>query len=507
MPWPPPGARGLACQPRAAEAHAATGAQPSVLIFLQASPLLLLVAVLAARRGGPLAPVLAALALAVPAAAASLAGGASLIPFLLTEALRGAWLALAPAAITAAGLLFHEAVTGEAEAQQAVPRARSHAELFTAVFLLGPFFETVTGFGIGVVFSLSAMRRLGVPAPAAAALSLLSQVLIPWGALGPGTLLGAALAGVDLRAFGAWTSAASAAWLLLLLPLFWRLAREAGLSGTVRERAGDAITMVVLVTLLVGANLLATVEVAGLIALSPPLLVRLFREGRGVPDARARRAALPYLALSLLLLATRLVPPVQAALTAHGMLRPYPDLPGIATLHHPATMLALVALPVLAVRSEGRWAALARAAARARMPIILLFLYVVLARWLGASGAAASLAGALAASAGPVAMPFVTPVLGAAGGFFTGTNVGSNSILMPIQSALAGKQGFPPAFLPALQNFTGSALCILAPMRISATAALAADGTTEADLYRRLWWTGAAALLAALGWIAALRLG
>jgi lactate permease len=480
-----------------------------MILFLQAAPLIVLVAVLVLARGrlGAAAPVLAALAVAIPAAWVSLPAGTALPPFLAAEALRGAWLALAPAAITAAGLLFHEAVTGEAEARPTAPGARGHAALFTAVFLLGPFFETVTGFGIGVVFSLSAMRRLGVPAPAAAALSLLSQVLIPWGALGPGTLLGAALAGVDLRAFGAWTSAASAAWLLLLLPLFWRLAREAGLGGTARERGEDAVTMLVLVTLLVAANLLATVEVAGLIALSPPLLVRLLREGRGLADARARRAALPYLALSLVLLATRLVPPVQAVLTGHAVLRPYPDLPGIAVLHHPATMLALVALPMLASRREGRRAALARAGARARMPILLLVLYVVLARWLGASGAAASLAGALAASAGPVALPFVTPFLGAAGGFFTGTNVGSNSILMPIQSALAGKQGFPAAFLPALQNFTGSALCILAPMRISATAALAADGTTEADLYRRLWWTGLAAVLAALGWIAALRLG
>ena len=122
---------------------------------------------------------------------------------------------------------------------------------------------------------------LGVPPPAAASLALLSQVLIPWGALGPGTLLGAALAGVDLRAFGAWTSAASALWLLLLLPLFWRLSAEAGLAGSARERLADAATMVLLAALLVGANLVATVEIAGLVALSPPLLARLWAEQGG----------------------------------------------------------------------------------------------------------------------------------------------------------------------------------------------------------------------------------
>ncbi len=467
-----------------------------MLIALQAAPLLVLIAVLAARRGGPTAPVLAALALAVPAAAVSLGAGVPLVPFLLAETLRGAWLALAPAAITLAGLLFHEAVSRPGSAMGGPQQGRSHARLFTAVFLLGPFFETVTGFGIGVVFALSAMRRLAVPAPAAASLALLSLVLIPWGALGPGTQLGAALAGVDLRAFGAWTAAASALWLMLLLPLFWQLSAEAGLAASPREKAADALTMAALAALLVAANLLATVEVAGLIALSPPLLLRLLAEEGGLPGRGAWRTAMPYVGLALLLLLTRLVPPLADALTAVAVLRPWPDLPGFALLHHPATMLALVACAMLAARGGWRDAA-GKAAARSRLPVLLMLLYVVFARWLGASGAAASLARALADATGPGLLPYVTPLLGAAGGFFAGTNVASNSILMPIQTALAGKQDFPAAFLPALQNFTGAAFCILAPMRIAATAALAADGTEESALYRRLWWTGVSSLVAA----------
>lgn len=477
-----------------------------MLLLAQAAPLLVLVAVLASRRGGPLAPVLAALALAVPAAALSLGEGMGRAPFLASETLRGAWLALPPAAITVAGLLFHEAVSSGA-AWQRGPAERSHARLFTAVFLLGPFFETVTGFGIGVVFSLSAMRRLAVPAPAAAALALLSLVLIPWGGLGPGTQLGAALAGVDLGAFGAWTAAASALWLLLLLPLFWRLAREAGLGGTPLEKAADAASMAGLAALLVGANLIATVEVAGLIALAPPLLLQLLRETGGLPDRAARRAATPYVALAAVLLATRLAPPLAGAMTAVAVFRPWPDLPAFALLHHPASLLAAVAALVLALRGVGFRAPAGRALARARMPVLLMLLYVVLARWLAASGAAAALARALAEATGPELLPFVTPLLGAAGGFFAGTNVASNSILMPIQAALSAKQDFPAAFLPALQNFVGSAFCIVAPMRIAATAALAADGTEEADLYRRLWWSGASSLVAACICVAALRPG
>lgn len=94
--------------------------------------------------------------------------------------------------------------------------------------------------------------------------------------------------------------------------------------------------------------------------------------------------------------------------------------------------------------------------------------------------------------------PFVVPLRANAGGFFAPANVGSNSILMPVVAALA--VDLPAAFVAAVQNFTGSALCMVAPMRLDATAALAADGTAPGAIGRRLWPTGASAVL--VGWVA-----
>lgn len=463
-----------------------------MILLVQAAPLAAIVGLLASGRADPLRAVLVALALAVPAAAVSVPPGTALAPLLAEEAARGAFLALQPIAVTLAGLVFHGAVSArprDASGDGAV----SHARLFTVCLLLGPFFETVTGFGVGAVFALGDLHALGVTGPAGAALSLFSQVLIPWGGLGPGTLLGAALAGVPLRALGAWNAVLSAAWLLTLLPVFWRLATEAGLPPSRRDRIEAAATILALGALLVAANLLATVEVAGLLALGPPLLWQ-FRHRIVRPGAA--RAAAPYLALAAVLLATRLVPGAAAALTSVAVVQPWPDLPGFALLHQPGMLLGAVGLGVLAT-VRGRCAILRAALARGARPAALMLGYVVLARLLGGSGAAAALARALAASAGP-ALPFVVPLLGAAGGFFAATNVGSNSILMPIQSAMA--LPLPAAFVAAVQNFTGSAFCVVAPMRLGATAALAADGTAPGAIGRRLAAAGAAAV--AVAWVA-----
>ncbi|WP_439580112.1 hypothetical protein [Elioraea sp.] len=463
-----------------------------MILLIQAAPLGAIVALLASGRADPLRAVVVALVLAIPAAAVSVPEGVMLAPLLAEEAARGAFLALQPIAVTLAGLLFHGAVSARPRDAEA-DGAAIHARLFTVCLLLGPFFETVTGFGVGAVFALGDLHALGIVGPAGAALSLLSQMLIPWGGLGPGTLLGAALAGVELRALGAWNAGLSAVWLLTLLPVFWRLAAEVGLPARPRDRAEDAATLVVLGGLLVAANLLVTVEVAGLLALGPPLVWRL-RHRLARPGGL--RAASPYLALSAVLLATRLLPGVPERLTSVGMIRPWPDLPGFALLHQPGMLLGAVGLCALAT-VHGRRDILRHVGRRGARPAALMLGYVVLARLLGGSGAAAALAGALAAAAGP-ALAFVVPLLGAAGGFFAATNVGSNSILMPVVSALA--LPLPPAFVAAVQNFTGSALCMVAPMRLGATAALAADGTTPGAIGRRLWPAGATAVL--VGWTA-----
>src|SRR3546814_15127026 len=67
---------------------------------------------------------------------------------------------------------------------------------------LSVFFESITGFGIGIIVTAPLFMALGFAPLRAAFLSLLGQCAVPWGALGIGTILGSELTGVPVERMG-----------------------------------------------------------------------------------------------------------------------------------------------------------------------------------------------------------------------------------------------------------------------------------------------------------------
>lgn len=461
-----------------------------MLLVIQSIPLLVLVGLLASRRAAPPVAAAAALAASLPAIALTLPAGAGLAGFLVTATLHGTWLALAPIAVVTAGLLFHGAVARPAEA---APAPATRTMLFTTAFLAGPFLESVTGFAVGVVFALGQLRAAGLRGPAAIAVGLYALLLVPWGGLGPGTFLGAALAGVDVGEMARANAWLSAAWLVAMLAIFWRLAGRLGLPADAATRVVELGWVLALGGLLVGAHEVLPVELCGIAATGPLLLARNRARLR---DAKARRAALPYLALTASLLGTHLLPGIGPWMTAVE-LRPVAGLPGFA-LNHAAVVLGAVAAALLAARADAP-AVVRGALARARRPALAMLLFVVLARWLAAAGVAGSLAGALAAAAGPAA-PFTAPVLASAAGFFIGTNVGSNSATMPLVAALSAGTRLPPALLPAIQNFCGSACAMLSAPALALAFGVAGERADPPAVWRLIWPLAPAAIV--VSWIA-----
>lgn len=460
-------------------------------LLLQSAPLLLLVGLLLSGRAGPLPAVLAAIAVALPAAYVSLPAGVSFPGFVVEEALRGAFLASQPIGVVVGGLLFHAAVEGRggaAQARPATPRA-----IFTATLLMGVFMESVTGFAVGAVFALAALRAMGIGGAPAAALALLSLCLIPWGGLGPGTSLGAALVGVPAQDIAALTALPAAAWLLVLGPVCWRLCAAAGVPVPAAERLAQGAMLAAMAAILVLGHLVLPFEILGILAAGVPLLVALWLADppRGAEGwDRAARAMAPYVLLTVALLAARAVPHPPA-------FRPYETLPSFP-LTHVAVVLLVVAAGLLALRdAPGRRAR--TALHKALRPAAAMLLYVLLARLMAGSGATAALAQAAADALGAAA-PYAVPVLGLAGGMVTGSNVGSNAALMPVQKALGLAAGMPPLLAPAVHNFAGAAGAGMSFAVTALVCGLLADGTRPVAIWRLLLPSILAVV--AIGWAA-----
>jgi lactate permease len=465
-------------------------------LLLQSAPLLLLLGLLVSGRAGPLAAVLAALAATLPAAFVSLPAGAGFLPFLAEEALRGLFLAVQPIGVVVGGLLFHAAV--ERRADPTAPALATPRAIFTATLLMGVFMESVTGFAVGAVFALAALRGMGIGGAPAAALALLSLCLIPWGGLGPGTALGAALVGVPAQQLATLTALPNAAWLLALGPVCWRLSAAAGVPVPWEERLAQMAMLAMMAVILVAGHWVLPFEVLGILAAGAPLLFALWRADPprdGAAWARAGRALAPYALLTVALLGARAVPDPPA-------LQPYASLPAFPVTHV-AIVLLVVSAGLLALSDAPRRRA-GGALRRAVRPALVLMLYVLLARWMAGSGATGALAQAAAAALGEAA-PYAVPPLGLVAGLVTGSNVGSNAALMPVQKALGLAAGLPPLLAPAVHNFVGAAG---AGMSVGVTAlicGLLADGTRPAQVWRLLLPSIAAVLLA--GWAAMVLLG
>ncbi len=452
------------------------------MLLIQALPLIALVALLATGRAGPVLSCAVALVLALPAAWLGLPDVARFSGFIGRSVLEGAWLAVIPVGIITGGLVFHAGVHHHAARRDSAPGEVSPGvradRLFTAAFLLGPFTEAATGFGVGTVFAVGAVRSLGLAGAPAAAIGLMAQTIIPWGGLGPGTSIGAALASIDPQALASRNAALLAASWLLLLPLFWWWCSLAGVRISWRTRLGQAGWLLGMGALLVAGHRILPWQLCGLLATGLTLAARLLLAAPPRNRAERRSAVVvsgPYILLTSLLLASQLWHTAPA-------LQPFANLPSLP-LNHAMTSIWLAAGIMLAVSGHGpRF--MVRAMARARRPAAALLGFVVLARVLSNAGIPVALAAALVAGFGAAA-PFASPILAVMSGFFAGTNVGANSAMMPLQAALGQAAGLGGAVLPAVQN--GTLALVISPQLTAVAAGLAGGDVTPARIWRIMW--------------------
>jgi lactate permease len=94
---------------------------------------------------------------------------------------KGLWLSWLVAAVIFAGLFFRELVSKEGDdllKPKPASTSATRRRVFAACFLMGPFAEAATDFGVGQVVTVAVLHRIG-PAPIhVVLLALFSQTLV-----------------------------------------------------------------------------------------------------------------------------------------------------------------------------------------------------------------------------------------------------------------------------------------------------------------------------------------
>lgn len=468
-----------------------------MMYFLWSLPALIVVGAIASGRVNTTMAAVSGLLAAIP-----IARYAAPAPFAATQLAialeRGLWIGWIITPYILGGLLFWQmAAQGRPPAAaHARPAHPPHAEpadplarrrlLFFACFLVGPFAESATGFGVGMLGTVLLIRPLGLKPREIMVFALLSQTLIPWGAMGSGTLLASAYARVPATQLALYSMVPVAALMAVWLVLFWRGARTAGLQACAAEHGREAAWMALSLALLSAATALLGPETA-LLAAYGPLIVLRFALDRRPGQAEAKQAAakaMPYILLIACLVATRLVPDLNRTLARLADFRPFADLPAWAPFLHAGSWLVAGALAMAAWHRRPRvLGAQARAAwMTGRHAVVSVFLFAMMAEVLAGAGISGAYADGLFSSLQDWTI-LITPLLAGAFGILANSGNAPNSLFMPSQLSLAIQAGLNVPAAAALLHVSGTAMGIFSPVRMSIAAGLAHGRGQERSVY------------------------
>ncbi|MDR3006232.1 MAG: L-lactate permease [Acidovorax sp.] len=333
-----------------------------------------------------------------------------------------------------------------------------------------PFAESLTGFGIGITIGIPLLAHCGLPARKVAVIGLLGLCAVPWGSMGPGTLIAATMAGLPLDALGlasAWVSVipfvltgAAAAW----------LASAPGQRGrAVLQGVGSGLLLTAAVALV---NAVVGTPPAGALGALAMMVLFLWRARRSKQGGQMRVALSPLgwralqaygVLLGGVLLAGVLTNVLEGALQWTGMGH---------LLASPALWLLVAALWFARGRPGREGSLRVLHAWRQVAPVTGLF--IVLGVLMAASGMAAELAHALAQ--GGSLYVFAAPFVGALGGFVTGSNTGANAMFAAPQAEIAQALGVAVLPFMAVHNVSAALLLMASPGKIEMACHLAPEG-------------------------------
>jgi len=368
-------------------------------------------------------------------------------------------------------------------------------QVVTLVIGVSPFLEAISGFGVSVLLVAPLLVALGFSNLKAGILVLLSQISVPLGALGVGTMIGAQLADMPQNEVGQASLILSAPLpalfaVISLVVAFGvdsarRFAIPAILAGLAKATGDYYLTGFVGIEV---AGSLSCLFVITFLVLYDVVAPTDAHENRTFRVDGAMRACLPYLFLILALVVTRIIPPIQTNLLAIWNVDVLGSGFSYPLLYMPGTFIfAAVLLAILVNRVSWNSIGLtSKQTVKQFIPAGLTILFfILLSQIMIVSGMVAQIA-ELGTFMGSAYVPFV-PILGALGGWLTGSNSGGNAMFMPMQVEIANNIGISEHLVAGAQNGAASYGTMGSPARIALASATLADKKIEGDLTRRMF--------------------
>ncbi len=357
-------------------------------------------------------------------------------------------------------------------------------------WFFGLFMEGAAGFGTPVALGAPLLVGLGFAPVRAVALALLGHAGgVSFGAVGTPALAQIELLSLTSPGLAGWTMALHALPMALLALAVMRLASDEPLT---RRQIG--LALLAALCFILPATTLALIAGPELPTLGGALIggvvfAALVRRNTGQSQAGWTLADLmPYLLILVLVLATRLIAPLQQALSALWLGWTWGAYSGgSAPLYHPGSLLAL-GLGFAALMT-GRRATLMpalSAALRRLIPVALALLVMLTLARLMVHGGLIAQAAEAAAQAGAL-WPLLAPFVGALGTFVSGSATASNILFTEFQAATARALELPPMPMAAAQGVGAAIGNALAPHNIIAgTATVGLTGRDGEVLARTL---------------------
>jgi lactate permease len=366
--------------------------------------------------------------------------------------------------------------------------------LLAIVYGVSVFFESATGFGVGILVSAPLLLAMGYSPLVAALISLFGQCAVPWGALAIGTVIGSDMSSISTLHLGVLA-------VIIGLP-FIAMCGAAALwvAGLWRGQVVTALMWLMIYVLVLCVSLLfsswlAGVElagcIAGLLVVTFSLLVSRLRGGSHGGLTLPLRALTPFMFLVVCLIISRLFIPVADWLQGMrvGSFQPFYHAGFWLVL---AACVALMVLPgsrnnplQIVTAATGQWYKASLAVA----------CFLLLGHLMKHSGMSIALAQAVAQQAGSHYLAFA-PLLGALGGFLTASNASSNALFMDFQMQAAASADISPELMAAAQNTAGSNTTLASPGRVIFAASIVGSPDAESDLLRRVLPVAVAGVLA-----------